>query len=49
MIIKTKKSLVSEVTQAVKSLHSYKVPETIAFPVVGGNAEYVDWVKASTK
>jgi uncharacterized protein involved in tolerance to divalent cations len=30
------------------SFDARQVPETIALPVVGGNAEYLDWVRSST-
>lgn len=45
----TKVSLVPELTERVKVLHSYDVPCVIALPVVGGNAAYSEWVLAETK
>lgn len=50
LVMKTRRSLVGELTVAVKSLHPYEVPEIIALPVAGdrGNAEYLRWVLAET-
>jgi len=44
LIIKTRASLVDELVDLVKSIHSYEVPEVIALPVVGGNQDYLEWV-----
>ena len=45
----TKASLVPELTERVKALHSYDVPCVIALPVVGGNADYIQWVLTETR
>jgi len=47
LIIKTKKSAVVKLIKKIKSLHSYTVPEIIAFPITGGNKEYLEWVNDS--
>ncbi len=44
LIVKTKETLLPGIIKAVKKLHSYAVPEIIALPVVGGNADYLDWI-----
>lgn len=49
LIIKTRKSLLSEVVRAVKEIHSYKVPEIIALPILGGNQDYLDWIDSETR
>jgi len=49
LIVKTKKARLPEVIKSVKKLHSYKVPEIIALPVVGGNKEYLDWLGREVK
>ena len=49
LMIKTTDSNIDAVTATVKRLHSYAVPETIALKIIGGNSEYIDWVKKSTK
>ncbi|MDP1852957.1 MAG: divalent-cation tolerance protein CutA [Candidatus Omnitrophota bacterium] len=48
LIIKTRKALFKKLEEAVKSVHSYEVPEIIALPVVLGSKKYLDWVKTST-
>jgi periplasmic divalent cation tolerance protein len=49
LVVKTREDLLGAVTDAVKSLHSYTVPETIALPVVGGAGPYLAWVREETK
>ena len=49
LVVKTRSSLVPMVTDVVKRLHSYTVPEVIALPIVGGNQQYLDWLLAETK
>lgn len=48
MILKTRSSLLDEVVEAVKSAHSYEVPEIIAIPVIGGDQEYLKWIGDET-
>lgn len=48
VIFKTRKELLESFTEAVKSLHSYSVPEVVAFPIIGGNSEYFNWIEDST-
>ena len=49
MIIKTRASLLPEVVEKVKAIHSYEVPEIIALPIIGGNEDYLRWLDAETK
>jgi len=44
LIAKTKASLLPEIINLVKELHSYSVPEIIALPLVGGNPDYLEWI-----
>jgi periplasmic divalent cation tolerance protein len=44
LVVKTRVSLLSEVVEIVKTAHSYKVPEIIALPVIGGNEDYLNWI-----
>lgn len=48
MIAKTQKHLFDPLMKKVKALHSYKVPEIIAMPVVDGSEDYLDWLKKVT-
>ncbi len=45
LVIKTRKTLFKRLEKAVKSAHSYTVPEIIALPIVAGNADYLKWIK----
>ncbi len=49
LIVKTRKSLVNKLIKKVKSLHSYTVPEVVAFPIINGNKDYLKWIDDSTK
>lgn len=49
LIIKTRKSLFARLVKKVKSLHSYKVPEIIALPIIAGHKPYLDWIDESTR
>ena len=48
MIAKTQRSLFSELSEKVKMLHSYSVPEIIAIPIVEGLQDYLNWLKEVT-
>jgi len=47
LVAKTKASLLPEIIDLVKKVHSYDVPEIIALPIVGGNQEYLEWIEKS--
>ena len=49
LIIKTKASLLPEIINLVKGVHSYEVPEIIALPIVGGNQDYLEWLDKEVK
>ncbi len=42
LVIKTKDTLLPDIVKSVRKVHSYKVPEIIALPIVGGSQEYLD-------
>jgi periplasmic divalent cation tolerance protein len=42
--IKTTATRFAEVAGAIRKLHSYVVPEILALPVVGGDADYIRWL-----
>lgn len=48
LIIKTRKSLSSDVTQLIKEHHPYTVPEILFTDIDGGSKEYLDWLGANT-
>ena len=45
----TRASLVPAIVERTKAEHSYDVPCVIALPIVQGNPEYLDWIRASTR
>lgn len=49
LVVKTRQELVSAVSERVKTLHPYQVPEIIALPVKDGSAAYLEWVAAETR
>ena len=49
LVIKTKEELVKELTEKVKEVHPYEIPEVIALNVEDGNNEYIDWITKSVK
>jgi periplasmic divalent cation tolerance protein len=48
LVIKTRASLMEEIIQVVKEIHTNEVPEIIALPVIGGSRDYLDWVGKET-
>lgn len=44
LMVKTRASNVEDVVRLVKEVHSYKMPEVIAVPIIGGNQQYLDWI-----
>ncbi len=45
---KTTMEKLDAVVQAVKTLHSYKVPCVVALPIVGGNPDFLQWIEEET-
>lgn len=48
LILKTRASMLDELTEKVKALHDYDCPCVVAMPIAGGNAEYLDWIAEQT-
>ncbi len=44
MIVKTKKENFKKLSNKVKELHSYSVPEIIALPIAEGSEDYLEWL-----
>ena len=49
LVMKTRSALVPALQSRIKALHSYEVPEIIAFPIEQGLPAYLEWVLESTK
>ncbi len=43
--IKSKEALYKEIEIAIKSVHSYEIPEIIATPIVAGSRDYLAWLE----
>ncbi len=46
---KTKMSLYGDVEKLIKENHTYEVPQILAFPVVRGLKDYLEWLKGEVK
>jgi periplasmic divalent cation tolerance protein len=44
LVIKTSRARFVAVERAIGQLHSYDVPEIIAFPIAAGSRAYLDWL-----
>ena len=49
LILKSRQELFPKIVKAVKSVHSYQLPEIIALPIVEGSEDYLNWIKEETK
>ena len=49
MVMKTEKSKYQDVESAIKSLHSYEVPEIISLPLENGFEGYLKWIENTLK
>ena len=49
LVIKTTETRLAKLEKEVKQLHSYKVPEFIALPILGGSKDYLAWLRESVK
>lgn len=48
LIIKTRLARMDQLTNRVRELHDYDVPEVIAMPIISGSSDYLDWVDQVT-
>jgi periplasmic divalent cation tolerance protein len=44
LLLKSRKDLFEKLSETVKALHSYEVPEILVLPVVGGSEAYLSWL-----
>lgn len=45
---KTTMELYPKIRKMIQEIHPYDVPEIIITPIIGGNQEYLDWMKEET-
>jgi periplasmic divalent cation tolerance protein len=46
VIMKSHEKKFQNLTERIKSLHSYDIPEIIAIPIVNGSKAYLDWLQS---
>jgi periplasmic divalent cation tolerance protein len=44
LLMKSRMDLFDRLTEVVKTIHSYEVPEILALPVAAGSRTYLDWL-----
>lgn len=44
-LMKSRKNLFDRLTEAVKIIHSYEIPEILALPIMEGSKTYLDWLE----
>ena len=44
LLVKTRADAFDEIVEAVRSLHSYEVPEIVLLDVAAGDQPYLDWI-----
>ena len=49
LIAKSEVTLLEQIVDTVKKAHSYKVPEVIALPIIGGNRDYLEWIRSELR
>ena len=49
LIAKSRAALVKKIVKKVKEIHSDSVPCIVAWPIIGGNQDYLEWVERETK
>ena len=49
LLVKSRSDLFLSITETVKRLHSYTVPEVVALPILAGSSDYLSWVDESLR
>lgn len=49
LLIKSSEAQVSQIQEAIRELHSYKVPELISFTIESGLESYLAWIAAAVR
>jgi periplasmic divalent cation tolerance protein len=48
LLIKSTQARLAELTERVREIHPYELPEIVALPVSGGLPDYLQWVTTCT-
>ena len=49
LLVKTTRANMDAAVAAIRAAHPFETPEIVALPVIGGLAEYLEWVRNETK
>jgi len=49
VLMKSDEKLFEELSQTIKELHSYEIPEILAFPILKGWPPYLEWLNESLR
>jgi len=44
VVMKTQEKLFNKLTEAIRQIHSYEVPEILALPITRGSQSYLEWL-----
>lgn len=47
-VIKSRNALYNAIEQTIRALHSYEVPEILAFAIETGSRDYLAWIRRET-
>ena len=48
LVAKTRRANLKRLVARVKALHAYEVPCVVALPIVGGNPDFLAWIRRET-
>ena len=49
LVVKSRREALDDLVQRVQALHSYDVPEVIAWPLSGGSEDYLQWIDGEVR
>ncbi len=49
LVAKTRRSLLARLIRLVTALHPYETPCVVAYPILGGNPDFLAWLRAETE
>ena len=48
LVAKSRRDLFDRLVTRVRALHSYETPAIVAWPIIAGDAAYLEWIAAET-
>ena len=48
LLFKTRADLAAQLTDAVLAMHPYETPCVVQLPIIGGSADFLDWIRRET-